>query len=80
MPALVLAEVVRPHERFVTKSTHELLDPSVNSLVARQLVAPETDKYIKSIFFDESNSDLAKVAPQLSAGQRKGLSPVWTLT
>ena len=41
MPLLVFAEVVRPHESFLTVAAHELLHPGVDSLVARQLVAPQ---------------------------------------
>ena len=46
VPALMLAEVVRPHEGLVTKSAHELLYPRVNPLVAGQLIAPEIEKNI----------------------------------
>ena len=42
--ALMLIQMVRPHEGLVTKSTHELLYPRVHSLVARQLVASEIEK------------------------------------
>ena len=41
--ALMLIQMVRPHEGLVTKSTHELLYPRVHSLVARQLVASEIE-------------------------------------
>ena len=44
VPALMLAEVVRPHECLVTKSAHELLYPRVNPLVAGELIAPEIEK------------------------------------
>ena len=44
VPALVLAEVVRPHERLVTKFTHELLYHCVNPFVAGQLITPEIEK------------------------------------
>ena len=39
--ALMLAQMIRPHEGFVTISAHEVLHPSVHPLVARQLVTPE---------------------------------------
>ena len=43
VPALVLAEVVRPHEGLVTKSAHKLLDPTVDPFVAGQLITPESE-------------------------------------
>ena len=45
VPALVLAEVVRPHERLVTKFAHKLLYPCVKPFVAGQLITPEIDKF-----------------------------------
>ena len=44
--ALMLAQMVRSHERLVTISAHKLLHPSVHPLVARQLVTPESGKQI----------------------------------
>ncbi len=41
--ALVLIQMVGPHESLVTKSTNKLLYPSVHSLVARQLVASKIE-------------------------------------
>ena len=48
--SLVLAEVVRPHERLVTKFAHKLLYPCVKPFVAGQLITPEIENKIRKIY------------------------------
>ena len=52
----MLVQMVRPHEGFATKLANKLLDSSVDSFVAGQLITPEVKFKVSTNIIDLSTT------------------------